>query len=371
MALRILHVVTAMNRGGLETWLMHVLRNIDRSQYAFDFLVQVSYEGGFDREIRERGALVIHCPPGRNLAAFAVAFAKALRNFGPYDIVHSHVHHFSGVVALLSRMCGVKAVIAHSHNTPYGDRSKLSLLTRAYLMSMEGLMARFAKLGLACSHEAGVDLFQNKWQKAETHRVLHCGLDFSRFDALKPRANAGGPKLLVHVGRFTPQKNQVFLVDVVAELACERSDFKLLFVGTGAQAAEVRERAVARGVESLIAFLGDRDDVPEILFTSDVFLFPSKYEGLGLAFVEAQAAGLRCIVSEAVPREAVVIPDLVSQVPLNDGAEAWAEKIDAALEAPATDRTRALQIVKESSFSLANCIDGLGAVYNRLVQEAR
>ncbi len=371
MTIRVLQVVTSMNRGGLEVWLMHVLRNIDRERYRFDFLVQSQHQGLFDEEIRSLGSRVIATPRGNNPLAFARAYVHALRTYGPYDVVHTHLHHFSGIVALLSRLAGVPAVVAHSHNATYGDRRKLGFAKRTYLRFTEWLMRRFVAVGVGCSEMAGQDLFQNAWQDRARHRVLYCGLDFSRFggSSAQPPLPGVAPaaRTIVHVGRFTTQKNHDFLIDTVAALEKRRSDYRVLLVGTGALEDSIRAKVARLGLSQRVFFLGDRDDVAALLRISDLFLFPSLNEGLPLALLEAQAAGLRCLLSDVITTEVSVLPGATSTLPLQAGAERWAQTLDELLSAPPLDRRGALDFMQSSNFSVAASIRELATLYAGLV----
>ena len=239
--IRILHVVGGMNRGGLETWLMHVLRNIDREQYRMDFLVHGNTPLPYDAEIREMGSRIIPCPHPSRPWRYDRHFTRAVRAFGPYDIVHSHVHHFSGMVLRLARREGVLIRIAHSHNDTSPVDRRAGLPRRLYLRLMERWIARHATLGLACSPEAAVSLFGPRWGQDPTRRILYYGIDLTPFtipaDRAAVRRELGLPErsfVVGHVGRFFPQKNHEFLLEIGAELAQVEPDVRLLLVGDGA-----------------------------------------------------------------------------------------------------------------------------------------
>jgi glycosyltransferase involved in cell wall biosynthesis len=372
MRIRVLHVVTAMGRGGLEVWLMNVLRNIDRSRYQLDFLVQSAEPALFDAEIVALGSKIIRCPRGRSLLSFSRALLEALRREGPYDIVHTHLHHFSGVVALLCRFAGVKRVIAHSHSVAYSDRSRLSLVKRGYLWATEQLIRRFADLGLGCSQAACDDLFPQAWRDRGRQSVLLCGIDLAPFEAAicalgSPASGSARPRTVIHVGRFNEPKNHIFLIEVLGELAVAREDFDVLLVGTGPLQAAIHERAAQLGLADRISFLGDRADVPELLARSDLFLFPSLYEGLGLALVEAQAAGVPCLISENIPSEAVVVESLVNRETLAAGPRSWASTASGKLDAQRPGRHECLRRVRSTAFDIHTCVRQLRSIYDGLL----
>src|SRR6266852_3082574 len=141
---RILHVLGAMNRAGAETWLMHVLRNIDRDRFRMDFMVHTERRGDYDDEIELLGSRVLVCAPPSNPVAYARAFLRILREHGPYDAVHSHVHHFSGLVLRLARSAGVRTRIAHSHSDTTKLDAQSSLSRRLYLWSGRRWIRRHA-----------------------------------------------------------------------------------------------------------------------------------------------------------------------------------------------------------------------------------
>ncbi|MGD0041301.1 MAG: glycosyltransferase, partial [Isosphaeraceae bacterium] len=212
--IRILHVVGGMNRGGIETWLMHVLRHIDREMYRMDFLVHTARPCAYDTEIWDLGSRIIPCLHPSRPWWYARNFFRALHAFGPYDIVHSHVHHFSGLVLRLAHRAGVLMRIAHSHNdaSPVDGRARLP--RRLYLRLMERWIAHHATLGLAASPEAAASLYGPHWADDPNRRVLYCGIDLAPFrsllDGAAVRREFGipdGAYVVGHVGRFFPQKN--------------------------------------------------------------------------------------------------------------------------------------------------------------------
>ena len=368
MKTRVLHVVTAMARGGLEVWLMSVLRTIDRERYQLDFLVQAPEKGLFEDEIIALGSKIIRCPRGNAVVGFSLAFLGALRSAEPYDIVHTHVHHFSGIVALLARFAGVRRVIAHSHSVAYAKRTSLPMPRRAYLRATELMIRAFSDVGLGCSAAAYGDLFPD-WQKQGRQTVLLCGIDLEPYASAQRSAPALDPrtlKTIVHVGRFTTPKNHLFLLDALAELARLRDDFKVRLIGSGPLREVAQKRAAELGLGGRIHFMGDRSDVPALLAQSDFFVFPSLYEGLGLALVEAQAAGLRCLVSENIPDEAIVVPGLVRRERLHAGAQAWARAMDQMLAGATTDREACLRQVR-MTFDIHTNVATLCALYDDLL----
>lgn len=367
---RVLHVLGRLRRGGVETWLMHVLRNIDRHRFRFDFLVHSVTPGDYDDEVRSLGSRIFPCPDPRYLRRYARRFRAILSEHGPYDVVHSHVHHYSGFVLRLAHQAGVPRRIAHSHTAP--RQAGRSLARRLYLGLAKSAIRRHATAGLACSSEAACSLFGDAWQADGRWSTLPYGIDLSPFDAAcsRPavREELGLPPdalVVGHVGTFSDVKNHKFFVQVAAEIRRRREDAWFLLVGDGPLRAKIETDIARAGLADRFVLAGSRADVPRLMRGGmDAFLFPSRYEGLGLVLVEAQAAGLPSVFSNRVPREAVVVEHLLRSLPLSEPASAWAESLLALYEAnlgnPSSD---ALECVKQSDFTIEKSVRRLEKTY--------
>lgn len=372
MPTRILHVVAGMTRGGIETWLMHVLRGIDRDEYAMDFLVYKEV-CDYDEEIRSLGCRIIHGPHMRKPIPFASNLRQVLRTHGPYDVVHSHFHQFNGWVLRIAASSQVPLRIAHSHNDTREKDRRSSAPRRAYTGLTSRMIHRYATVGLACSVRAAESQFGNRWERDRRFRVLGYGLDLSPFAAGRVRTGLhrelGLPEeafVLGHVGRFVEQKNHGKLLEIAAAAMRHRTDLWLLLVGEGTLVPEVQRRAQELGISERVVFAGVRTDVPRLMLEAmDLFLFPSLHEGLGLVLVEAQAAGLPCIYSDVVPHEADVATPLLHRLPLDASSEQWAERVVSVLGAPpALPADTAYRQLSESAFGIQQSIAALRQVYS-------
>jgi glycosyltransferase involved in cell wall biosynthesis len=373
--LRILHVVGGMNRGGVETWLMHVLRRTDPGRFRMDFLVHTDRPCPYDDEIRARGSQVLACPAPSRPWRYARNFLRLLRRHGPYHVVHSHVHHYSGFVLRLARAAGVPVRIAHSHNDTSHVERHAGVLRRLYLAMMAHWLARCATGGLAASGKAAADLFGPAAPGRLPWRVLYCGVDLGAFretvDRGAVRAELGLPAgafVLGHVGRFAEQKNHQFLVEVTGEVVRREPRAHLVMVGDGPLRPAV-ERAVAQaGLADRTRFAGSRPDVPRLLRALDVFVMPSRHEGLPLVGIEAQAAGLPLVLSEAVTPELDRVPGLVRRLSLAQPASVWADAVLAA--APATDQGEALAHMERGPFNIHTGVQDLEQYYAAEIRRA-
>ena len=329
MPIRVLHVVTYMGRGGLETMIMNYYRHIDRTKVQFDFLVHRSFEADYDSEILSLGGKIYHLP---NLNPFSRNYLNHLNQFfkehSEYKIVHCHLDCMAGIPLKAAEKNGVPVRIAHSHISNQ-TKDKKYLLKLLY----KRMIPKYSTKRFACGEEAGRWMFNG----AE-FEVMNNAIDTSLYlvnkkTGLEVRKELGIPEEAVvigHVGRFAPPKNHTFIVDCFNELLKEKMNAYLLLVGEGELKQEIVTKVSGLGISDHVIFAGLRTDVNRMLQAMDVFLFPSLYEGLPVSLIEAQAAGLPCLISDKVPIECKKT-DLVYQYSLKDNASKWVEYIERAL----------------------------------------
>ena len=378
--IKILQIVGGMHRGGIETRLMHVLRNIDRNLFQMDFMVHSLESCEYDDEIRSLGSRIITSPYptphlNRNLRNYPRFFKRILQEYGPYDIVHSHAGVLNGNILRIAKQAGVSIRIAHSHN----DESHLKQPWRRqlYWAVLKFWIFRYATVGLACSRDAAADLFGSDWESDRRWQVLYCGLDLRPFqekvDSAEVRAELGIPRdafVIGHVGRLVPQKNHRFLIEIAAEIAKREPTMHLLLVGNGSMRHDLEDKVAKLGLSDKVIFAGVRSDVYRLMLGAmDAFVFPSLKEGLGLALIEAQAAELPCIFSDIVPEEADVVKPLINRLSLSQPASMWAGVVLAQKKANLPiKQPEALSILqKDSPFNIEISAKNLTNIYSSLV----
>ncbi len=375
--LRILHVVGGMNRGGIETWLMHILQHIDRDRFQMDFLVHTNDNCHYDDRVRALGRRIIPCPDAHQPWIYGYQFKSILRKYGPYDIVHSHVHHFSGYVLRLAQQAGVRVCISHSHNDTSLKQAQAGFKRRLYLTLMRSWIERYSTMGLGCSNQAAASFFGADWQADPRWQALYYGIDLTAFqdfvDPTAVRAELGIPAdalVIGHVGRFVEQKNHKFLLEIAAEVASREPKMHLLLVGDGSLRPDIEQQVAQAGLRDRTIFAGVRPDVPRLMRGAmDVFLLPSLFEGLGLVLIEAQAAGLPCLFSDVVPQEVDLIEPLVRRLLLSQSAAEWAEVLLAQSKADkAINQSKALALVKNSRFNIETAVKNLENIYQAQVK---
>lgn len=370
--MKILHVLGGLNRGGAETWLMHVLRNIDRDRFQMDFLVHTPDRCSYDDEAQKLGARIIYNHTPKNPLLYAYNFIRNYRKYGPYDVVHSHVHHYSGYVLFLARLCGVPVRIAHSHTDNRKEEEGAGLFRSSYLITMKTMIRKFATQGIAASKKAAESLFSPGWESNSKWKLVYCGIDLEPFrrsiNKKIIREKVGIPEkayVIGHVGRFVETKNHEFIIDIAAEIAKRMDDVYFLLVGDGPLRQRMMEKAEELGIKERVIFTGIRSDVPDLMLGAmDLFLFPSLYEGLGIVLIEAQASGLPCVISDVVPEEADIVKPLIHRLSLNLPASIWAEKIMEMRERPYEIKKPELTMhLLNCPFNIHNCIKDIERIY--------
>ncbi|GAA5511399.1 putative glycosyltransferase EpsF [Deinococcus carri] len=339
--LRVLHLTGTLDRGGIETWLVNLLAQVDRREVAMDVMTVTAQPGpgSYDEQVRALGARVIHGPSTRNPLTFALGFLRLLRRSGPYDVVHSHIHHFGGLALLLARLAGVPVRVATSHS----DTGRLDRQARngryAYLTLMRAALDLGVTHRLAVSREAARALFGPAWQERGT-QLVRLGIDLRPLrEPVKVgavRAELGlppGEPVIGHVGQLRPEKNHAFLLEVFAAYLRRHGPAHLLLVGDGEERPAIEARVAALGLDGRVHLPGSRPDVPRLLQAMDVFVFPSTFEGLSLSLLEAQAAGLPCVVSAHLTPEGHLAGATYLPVPLTSGPDVWADAVAQALAA--------------------------------------
>jgi glycosyltransferase involved in cell wall biosynthesis len=334
--IRILHVAGTLNRGGIETWLREVVGRLPRERYQCDFCIYRIEGGAYAAELEHCGCALHYIPLGSSIPAifhFAKRFRRLLRE-GRYDVVHCHGLLLVGFILSLAWLAKTPVRIAHAHNTDRKTGGAVSVANRLGLVLNRVLARAFSTHGVGCSAEAGVALFGWRWQEDTKYRLIHCGVNLTPFAVPvdgSVREGIGVPrdaKVIGHVGSFSVQKNHRFLIEVAAHVFRKREDTMLLLVGDGALRPSIEQSCADLGIRSRVIFTGVSSRVPELMRSAmDVFVMPSLHEGLPLVLLEAQAAGLPCLVSDVVSHEALVSDGAIQFLPLSSGAAAWADAV--------------------------------------------
>lgn len=331
---RVLQVVGSLGRGGAETMLVNVHRHLDRSRLQFDYLVFGAERGAYESQVQGLGGRVLRLPrrgPG-GVARLIRPMASLMREAGPFAAVHAHVNFAAASVLMAARSAGIDRRIAHAHTAGHGASPPHR---RLYRCAARKVLGRLATDLVACGEDAGAYVFGGEWPSRG--RVIHncIGEEWlerpSRNDRVRIRRELGaGPTDLVLgcVGRLAASKNHRFLLSVMTDLVdqAESPPLTLVVVGDGPLRRELESQVRVANLEARVRFLGQRDDVRRLMSAFDWLLLPSHYEGVPMVLLEAQAAGVPCLVSDRVSREADVGLGLIHFLPI-DSTQPWAEAI--------------------------------------------
>ena len=361
MKKKILHVVGGMDIGGTETMLMNLYRQMHESMQ-FDFISYYSREGYYDSEINKLGGKVIRINPKRLKGISRIIKLYKVMNQGDYEVVHAHTSLNCGIVIILAKLARIKIRVSHSHtNLNLGKKNKL------YNYIMRKLITSMSTNLVACSNSAGEYLFG----KGNSFEVLPNYIDYNKIikcndtSSIRNEFDINANDILVgHIGRFVDSKNQKFLIDVLNEMIKKNEKIKAILVGDGPLKNDIQRYVKQLGIEKNINLIGLRNDVEIILNNCDLFIFPSIYEGLGLVILEAQAAGLPCLVSEAIQPEADLDIGLIKKLNLDNSCEEWALEASNLIGKKNFYIRDIEKAFKDKGLNLRAIIDTLRGIYN-------
>jgi glycosyltransferase involved in cell wall biosynthesis len=372
---KIIHIVENLDKGAVETMLINLFIECKKSRpdWQWTFFCILGREGRLDEKVRSVGGEIIYSPVTvSDKVAFLSNLRKVLKE-GKYDIIHSHHDFLSGFYLLASAGIKYRKRILHVHNTdrslPVGNRVVHKLLLKPF----HTLALHFSDTIVGVSRFALSEFLGNRIGRRLHKVVLYHGIDFNQFEK-HPDLNAfkvnfdipADAKVGLFVGRLNTLKNPEFFVDVLKYIIESSIDFYALFIGTGNMESVVREKAKQYGIEDHIRILGWREDIPMVMTSCDVFVFPRKEfpkEALGLVVIEAQAAGLPMFITHGIVEDAIVINELAHFNDLSDPS-LWAQQISEVLNHPLPlTKEAALERMKESPFELGKAAKNLVDLY--------
>lgn len=359
----VLIVVGKLYIGGAE----RVCRNIgfyaDPARFQIDYLVFGDEIGAYEPELLEKGCRIWHVPsPSESYRCFYSRLKSLIRENG-YDVIHCHTMFNSGLVLRAAHACGVPVRIAHSHSI-HGNETR-TLMQNCYENLMRRWILRYATHRIGCGQAAGEWLFGKK-AFHESGVVLLNGIDLKQFcfdpavrDRIRQENHWEGMCLIGHAGHLEPVKNQIFLLRLMPELLKKQPNVRLVLLGDGRERNMLEQTISDLKLEKKVSMLGNVPNVNEYLSAMDVFAFPSLYEGMPLAILEAQANGLPCVLSDRVPKD-VFQTDLLHPVSLEAGSDAWIEEI-LAVQRSAPEKY--YNVLQNKGFGTQEMLDKLYRIY--------
>ena len=367
--LHVLHVFGKLNRGGAESRVMDLYRNVDRTKVQFDFMQHTTRVCDFQPEIEQLGGKVYHVPPFRfwNYFSYCKAWKQFIREHPEIRIVHGHMTSTASIYLPIVHKKGV-FTIAHSRNAGVdkGIKGKLTKFLRRNLTEK-------CDRCFACSKLAGEAVFGKEAMEQGNVTIIPNAIDAARF-TFDPEVRKQKREelhiqpeefLIGEVGRFDPQKNQKYAVEILAE--CRKKNFpaKLILIGEGPLMETVRQQVEELQLQEYVIFTGLQKNVVPFYQAMDFFLLPSFYEGLPGVAVEAQASGLRGILSDAITTE-TAMTSLMEFRNVQEPAEVWADRIMACGH---YERQNTLKEMQEAGFDVKNLAKRLQDFYLRVSED--
>ena len=358
--MKVLHVLRQLNPGGIECWLDRLFRAWPQStRPEFHFALEEQDFGSLAPGLHSLGAHLHFCPPPRQSVQSARSFSSLLQQHGPFDAVHCHNHHASVFHLAIAAFHGVRLRISQSHADFRRGPVTRSPLRRGYEQASQVLLQSLANVKLAVSTGAAADLFG---ANSERVQILPCGTSF------EPLLNAPSRRepsrfTLVHVGRLVPEKNHHFLLLLTAELVALDPATRLWLIGDGPLRTSLESLARSLGIHSHVTFWGSRNDIPSLLSAADLFVFPSHSEGLGLAALESQAAGLPTLIASHLPQELNLLPALTRRLALDLPISEWVNFILEMRTMPHLNRAERQHALLDSPYSIESNLRSLTKIY--------
>ncbi len=324
--IRVLHEVTIMDTGGAETLLMNIYRNINRDKIQFDFMIHRQEKGFYDDEIEKLGGRIFR---GNKLSPFCMKkyyfpIDRVFKEYNEYKIFHAH-NSTSMFTLKKAKQYNIPIRIIHSHTTRPLINYKLPIKLYCRKNNL-----KYATDTFACSEAAAKYLFGK--ENINKTIILKNGINVNNFlfdnikrQKIRKKYGIQDNFVIGHIGRFSKSKNHKYLLKIFKEYKKNDKNCVLMLVGAGALQDKIKKLAKKMDILDDIIFCGVCANVEEYYMAMDVFVFPSKYEGLGNVIIEAQATGLPCIISDVVPKD-VEITDLVTKISLKE-KNAWVQKI--------------------------------------------
>ena len=355
--IKVLHIINGMGSGGAEMVIMNWYRHINRERYQFDFLLRTK-TNIYKNEIEEYGGNIYYTSTfpkhwNKNYKETEEFFVQH-----KYDVVHIHANALIYMKAAIeAKKHNKPIIIMHSHSTKTAKKIYLPL----HKLNMFRL-DKYVNIKLACSEKAGKWMFGK-----EKYQIIENAVDTKIFnyypkqrEELRQQYGVTDSFVVGHVGRFLPSKNHLFLIDIFVEILKIKQNAVLLLIGEGSEKKNIEDKVKKIGIDNKVRFLGVRADVAQIEQLMDVFVFPSRFEGLPVALIEAQFTHLPCIVSSNISRE-VQLNNAIKFYPIENSAKDWAlETIELVNQC---EREKVLFNTNSQKYHIEKIINDLEQVY--------
>lgn len=363
---RILLVQYALAGGGIENLLYSYLTHMNREGLTFELVVCGQAVGQMEQKFKELGCVIHHIPHrNESLSGHYRQLRKIIRN-GRFDAVHANQSEKSFITLFAAWRSGVKTRILHCHNAFPPE----SLCKRAVRFCCARLGMALSTRYFACSTDAGRWLFGERAVRQDKVQIIKNAIDLTRFSfdegvrkEVRAEQKSGNAFVVGNVARMTEQKNHSLTLQIFEQVLKTRKDAQLWLIGEGELEEKIRREVNKRGLSQSVRFMGVRTDVPRLMQAMDAFLLPSRYEGLGIVFLEAQAAGLTCVGPDIPGARDTAVTPLMHALRLDAPVKEWADEVLKAQNAPRTDVSQKL---RENGYDIMEEAGKLEKIYREL-----
>lgn len=370
--IRVLQYIVSNDKGGLTKYICQNYCFINKNKIQFDFITYDKFLD-FEKEFYQKGARFYRIPKIKNIIKY-FSFWKRLQEENKYEIIHFHMSYTNIVPIICARLVGIKNIILHAHSTQIDDNRLFIRIIKKQLNFLGKILVKFlVKKYLACSDLAAKWMFPISVVKRKEYILVHNAIDLKKYLFNREIRNQKRKELNIsdncfcigHVGRFAYQKNHDYLIDIFKEIYLLNKNTKLLLIGDGSLINREKEKVLNLGLEENVIFLGNRNDVFDLYNAFDCFILPSRFEGLGMVIIEAQASSLHCYVSDIIPKE-VKITDLVDFISLDKSPKFWAKKI---MKDNIFERNNMLKDILKAGYDIEYEVKRLEKIYMSSLRE--
>lgn len=310
--MRVLQFVSTLNRNsGVMRVIMNYYTNINRQHVQFDFLYFIESEDSYADEIHAMGGKTYYIPkPGISLKTWHALACFFQQHGASYRWLHNHENYLTVFLYPLAKIYGIENIVVHAHLTRYSDKKLSALRNRILCLPLKFLPIQ----KVACSKAAADFLYgssQNVYIMRNMVDTRQYAYDKTKRFEIRRRLNIADESFVIgHVGRFEPQKNHRFLIELFERFHQTTSDSKLLLVGSGTLEQEIKDLVLEKKLEQAVIFAGQQTNIADYLSAMDVFVLPSLFEGLPMVALEAQANGLPCVLTDTITKETAVTSNI-------------------------------------------------------------
>lgn len=363
-----------LDAGGAEALIVNLFREIDRDTFDIDFLVYENKKYFYSNIVEELGGHIVPLAeiessflPLRLVQRWINLYKLLKKN--KYDVFHCNCDFSLKFVELaIAKKTGIPIRVCHSHNSSLDTTSFKGKISYYVHRLFRPLLSKYATDLLACSTEAGTWLYGNNVPNNRI-TIINNGIDSQYYSydektrtEMRHKLDVNNQLVLGNIGRFTPIKNQKFMVDIAVEARKQSIPVKVVLIGDGDLKFPTEEYAKACKVEDIVCFVGTTTKVRDYLMAFDCFVMPSLFEGLPVSGIEAQASGVACVVSNSVSAE-LDLTGNIKFVSLSAGPAAWLQQI--VLWHSQVKRTDTSEKIIACDYDIKNLAQKIEKIYRR------